>query len=225
MRPTPEFSRGSFVRSEIFYNPADIRKALKLLLDAADEIGNSDGYIYDIVDLTRQCMSDLSLEMHQKMSDAYNSKNYEEYKNISDKWLSAILDLDALLKTRREFLLGNWIEQSKRWATNNNESILYEWNARNLITLWGPRNSSLHDYAQKQWAGLMKDFYYPRWEMLIKQVKESLKSGTEFNSENFNSDVSAFEEDWTKQNNNYDTNPVGEPLDEALRLFKKYLSE
>jgi alpha-N-acetylglucosaminidase len=225
MRPTPEFSRGSFVRSEIFYNPEDIRKALKLLLEAADEIGNSDGYNYDIVDLTRQCMSDLSLEMHQKMSDAYNSKNYDEYKNISDKWLSAIIDLDALLKTRKEFLLGNWIGQSKQWATDKSESCLYEWNARNLITLWGPRNSSLHDYAQKQWAGLMKDFYYPRWEMLIAQVKESLKSGVEFNSENFNSDVSAFEESWTKQNNNYETNPVGNPIDEARRLFKKYLSE
>ncbi len=161
MRPTPEYSEGSFVRSEVFYDPADIRKALKFLLDASDEIGNSDGYKYDVVDLTRQCMSDLSVEMHKQMGAAFEEGNYNEYKKLGDKWLSAILDLDSLLSTRSEFLLGNWLEQSKLQATNESERKLYEWNARNLITLWGPRNSPLHDYAQKQWAGLMKDFIIP----------------------------------------------------------------
>ncbi len=225
MRPTPEFSQGSFVRSNLFYDSAEIRNALKLLLEASDEIGNSDGYKYDVVDLTRQCMSDLSVEMHKQMGAAYISGNYEEYKKICDKWLSAILDLDKLLSTRREFLLGNWLEQSKKWATNKEEKNLYEWNARNLITLWGPRNSSLHDYAQKQWAGLMKDFYYTRWKMLIKQVELSLKSGKKFDEEDFNTKVTAFEERWTKKNNNYPTEPTGNPLYEAKRIFNKYLTK
>ena len=225
MRPTPDFSRGSFVRSDIFYNPADIRKALRLLLEAADEIGNSDGYNYDIVDLTRQCMSDLSLEMHSQMEAAYNSKKLFEYKSISEKWLTAILDLDSLLGTRKEFLLGNWIEPAKHWATDKNESNLYEWNARNLITLWGPRNSPLHDYAQKQWAGLMKDFYYTRWNMLIEQIKQELESGSEFDSEKFRLNVTDFEEKWTNQNNSYPTEPIGNSLNEAKRIFKKYFAE
>ena len=225
MRPTPEYSEGSFVRSKVFYNPEDIRKALKFLLEASEEIGNSDGYKYDIVDLTRQCMSDLSVEIHKRMGTAYQAGNYKEYKNVSDKWLSAILDLDSLLGTRREFLLGNWLEQAKKLATDKNERRLYEWNARNLITLWGPRNSPLHDYAQKQWAGMMKDFYYPRWKMLIEQVERSLKSKTKFNYKKFELDITAFEEGWTKQNNNYRTEPTGNPVEEAKRIFKKYFAE
>lgn len=223
MRPTLEFSRGSFVRSEIFYNPDDIKKALKLLMEASDEIGNSDGYNYDLVDLTRQCMSDLSLEMHKQMESAFNTKNYAEYKRISGKWLDAIIDLDSLLSTRKEFLLGNWIEQSKKYATNENESSLYEWNARNLITLWGDRNSGLHDYAQKQWAGMMKTFYYPRWELLINQGRNCLISGAEFNKDDFKQKVVNFEVSWTKQRNKFTTQPVGNSISEVKRIFNKYI--
>jgi Alpha-N-acetylglucosaminidase (NAGLU). len=32
------------------------------------------------------------------------------------------------------------------------EKQLYEYNARNQITLWGPRGEIV-DYANKQWAG------------------------------------------------------------------------
>lgn len=32
------------------------------------------------------------------------------------------------------------------------ESDLYEYNARNQITLWGP-SGEIKDYANKQWAG------------------------------------------------------------------------
>lgn len=224
MRPTPEFSRGSFVRSKLFYKPADLRHALRLLLEASPEIGNSDGYRYDIVDLTRQCMSDLSVEMHRKMGAAYKEGDYKDYKRISSKWLSAILDLDSLLSTRREFLLGNWLQKAKRWASSKSEKNLYEWNARNLITLWGPRNSPLHDYAQKQWAGMLRDFYYPRWAMLIRKLKDCLKYGEKFDAEKYNSEVTAFEENWTHQNNIYRSKPVGNSIIEAKKLFRKYLN-
>ncbi|MDP3683670.1 MAG: alpha-N-acetylglucosaminidase C-terminal domain-containing protein, partial [Ignavibacteria bacterium] len=123
-----------------------------------------------------------------------------------------------------EFLIGNWIELSKQWATNESEKQLYEWNARNLITLWGDRNSKLHDYAQKQWAGMMKDFYYPRWEMLIEQAKVSLQNGKDFDKENYNQKVMEFEETWTKQTKTYNTKPSGNSIQEAKRIYQKYFA-
>jgi hypothetical protein len=48
------------------------------------------------------------------------------------------------------------------------EKDLYEWNARVQITTWGNRSASeqgkLHDYAHKEWNGILKDFYYMRWK-------------------------------------------------------------
>ena len=157
------------------------------------------------------------------MAAAIENKNIEEYEKISDKWLSAILDLDSLLATRREFLLGNWLEPAKKWAANEKEANLYEWNARNLITLWGDAHSGLHDYAQKQWAGMMKDFYYPRWKMLIDQVKKSLVSNKKFSIEEYNKQVIAFEENWTKQENMYPTTATGNSVDKSQNVFDKYL--
>jgi len=38
------------------------------------------------------------------------------------------------------------------------EKDLYEYNARNQVSLWGPRGELL-DYADKHWASLMKYYY------------------------------------------------------------------
>lgn len=225
MRPTPNFSGGSFVRSELFYEPEKIREALKLMLEASTELGESDAFQYDLVDLTRQCMSDLSLELHHELDKAYKAGNAAELKLVGDRWLEAILDLDRLLATRPEFLLGNWLEPAKKWATTPEERLLYEWNSRNLITLWGDKHSPLHDYAQKQWSGLMKDFYYPRWEAMLTQVTSDLKAGKSFDQRSFNANIATWEEQWTKQTNTYPTKPTGNPVTEAQIIYRKYLSK
>ena len=48
-----------------------------------------------------------------------------------------LIDMDELLSTDSRFLLGSWLEQAKTKATNDEEKTIYEWNARNQITLWG----------------------------------------------------------------------------------------
>lgn len=38
-----------------------------------------------------------------------------------------------------------------------------------LITYWGTDNPGtlISDYSNREWAGLLKDFYLPRWEWFI----------------------------------------------------------
>ncbi len=72
-----------------------------------------------------------------------------------------IEELDRLLASRKEYLLGEWIANAIRWAENEEERKLYQWNARNIITLWGTECTEgqfddLNGYAQKQWSGLFK---------------------------------------------------------------------
>ena len=61
-------------------------------------------------------------------------------------FLDILEDLDRILATNRNFLLGPWLESAKNLATNNREKKLYEFNARNQITLWGPYGQIL-DYG------------------------------------------------------------------------------
>lgn len=56
--------------------------------------------------------------------------------------------------------------------------MLYELNAKSLITTWGSYNQSetggLHDYSNRQWSGLIGDFYKPRWELWVDERKKEL---------------------------------------------------
>ena len=61
-------------------------------------------------------------------------------------FLDILEDLDRILATNKNFLLGPWLESAKALATNSQERKLYEFNARNQITLWGPDGQIL-DYG------------------------------------------------------------------------------
>ena len=52
--------------------------------------------------------------------------------------LNLLEGMDVLLGTDPHFLLGNWLEAAKAIGTTDDEKKLYEYNARNQITLWGP---------------------------------------------------------------------------------------
>ena len=54
-----------------------------------------------------------------------------------------LIDMEDLLATDSRFLLGNWLENAKSKATNQFEINLFEWNARNQITLWGTNSSEI----------------------------------------------------------------------------------
>ena len=59
--------------------------------------------------------------------------------------LGLFTDLDMLLGTDAHFLLGRWISDAKALAHNEDERKLYEFNARNQVTLWGPTGQVLFE--------------------------------------------------------------------------------
>jgi len=59
-------------------------------------------------------------------------------RHYSQELLDLLLDVDTLLATDEHFLLGVWLENAKNMSTSDRERRLYEYNARNQITLWGP---------------------------------------------------------------------------------------
>ena len=59
-------------------------------------------------------------------------------RHYSQELLELLLNIDKLLATDEHFLLGVWLESAKNMSTGDQERRLYEYNARNQITLWGP---------------------------------------------------------------------------------------
>ena len=118
------------------------------------------------------------------MVASYQGKNRTGLVNNATIFLDLLDDLDRVLATNANFMLGSWIESAKGMATNANEEALYEFNARDQLTLWGP-DSWIVDYAAKQWSGLVSDYYKPRWTLFFTTLHDCLVNGSQFDQGNF----------------------------------------
>jgi len=205
-------------------NALKIAQAWEQLLQSSKELGKIDSYQFDLVNVTRQVLSSLSDPLKRRMIAAFQEKDKRTFASASRDFLQLFKDMDELLASREEFLLGKWLEDAKRWGGDENEKRQYEWNARNVLTLWGGRDSSLHDYARKEWSGLIAGFYLPRWRMLIDRMDNSLKENKPFDGEAFQRDVRQWEEDWTHGNESFSSAPSGDPAALARKMYDKYFT-
>jgi alpha-N-acetylglucosaminidase len=215
--------RGEWVTPDIAYRPLDLVHAWELMVDCSDELGKTDGFRYDLVDVGRQVLSNLSTQIHMQLIEAFARKDPGEFHRARKLFIALLNDLDLLVGTREEFLLGKWIAQARAWGKTDSERSLMEWNARNQITLWGDRNSPLHEYARKEWSGLIGRFYLPRWERYLIELETAMRTGSQVNDSLFNEQIKIWEEKWTRSNDQYPSAPQGDPIDASRRLLTKYL--
>ena len=220
-RPTFDSST-VWTRTKLNYPPKDFLPAWDYFIAAADRCKYSDGFQYDLVDITRQVLANYADTVHAKLVRAYRNKDQAAYKKYSDEFLQIITDMDSLLGTRKDFLLGQWISDARSFGATPEEKALYERNARDLITLWGDTNSPLHEYSCRQWSGLLRDFYKKRWEKFFEMTTGSLDSGKDFDQAAFGKWISNWEWQWVNKRTDYPLEPVGNSIDESIRLYKKY---
>jgi alpha-N-acetylglucosaminidase len=209
------------------YDESELGRALGLLLDAEPRLKQSDAYQYDVVNLTRQVLGSLGLPMVNAVEDAFTRRDRPALIAAEQRVTGLLADLDTLVGTRPEFLLGPWLEDAKRWGTTDAERRLYEWNARNIITLWGHKctegqNDDLNLYAYKQWQGMFSDYYLPRWQAFFRRLNQSLDADTPFDRAPFAADMCAWEQAWSQRTDSFPTEPAGDALAISQRLFEKY---
>jgi alpha-N-acetylglucosaminidase len=204
------------------YDNSQLALAWQNLLDCADQLGSIDTYRFDLAHVGRQVLANLANEFRRDAAAAYHRKDRRALTDAGAHFGQLLRDVDELLATREEFLLGQWLAAAKRWATNDQQRQLYEWNARTIITLWGPQDCTLHDYANKQWAGMLTGFYLPRWEQFFKQVDTAMAEGKPFDGEAFQNALCDWELQWTHRNDPCPATPRGNTVAVSRRLFQKY---
>jgi alpha-N-acetylglucosaminidase len=226
------FVTGRHYRSEPKppYPDSLLWQALDSLLAAAPALGGSDAYRYDVVNLSRQVLGGLGLPLIRRVEQAYERKDRAALLLAEGRVTSLLADLDTLTRTRPEFLLGRWIAQAKRWGTNDAERRLYEWNARNLITLWGTKctegeNDDLNLYAYKEWEGMFSSYFLPRWEAFFARLNASLENDTPFDRAPFAEESCEWEQRWSRDTTAFRTAPAGDPVATAERLVRRWRAE
>ena len=218
-RPGPVKSLLTWGPIQRRYDPAVLVEAWQLLLREVDTFGKIPTFRYDLIDVTRQVLSNLGLWQYYRMVNALEAKDSGVVKHETSLFLELILDQDRLLATQHEFLLGKWISEARGFGTTPADKDLLEQNARTLVTVWGPElpAQSLHDYSNREWSGLLKSFYYERWKLWIdSQLKVLVGQSTE------SIDWFKWEEAWTHQRNTFPSTPVGDSIAQVKRIAEKY---
>jgi len=219
----PTFNKDSrWTSTTLDYNPKDLLPAWKLLINCSPQLKNSDGFQYDVVDVTRQVLATYANQLQQEIAVDYKDKNLESFKSKSDFFLNLLDDIDRLLLTRKDFLLGKWVNDAKRMGTNEYEKLQFERNAKTLITLWSDKDANLHEYACKQWAGMIKSFYKLRWEQFFKYAVSCLKENKTFDEKWFDDEMKEWEWAWVNNQEKFTEIPSGNAVEIANNLFKKY---
>ena len=165
MRPSLTAGRvSSWAASTWYWDFADLRTAFYEMLSVSDALADNDNYRYDLVDIARQALADYGKELLDEMKASSGTVR----ENLANRFLALLMDQDRLLGTRSELRLGRWLSSARALGALSTEKDLYEKNARMLLTTWGDRaqceQGGLHDYANREWNGLLSSYYYPRWK-------------------------------------------------------------
>lgn len=200
----------------ITYNPEDLLDAWSDFYKAAVDdpaLWDNTAYAFDLTDITRQVMANAFYPLYRQFIHAANhslaSFSESEAQSTSGSMINLLEDLDAVLSSSEDahFNLAAWIASARAWTAStsqdsnssrpNDLADFYEYNARNQITLWGP-NGEINDYASKQWDGLIRSYYVPRWKIF---VEYTLNSTTAVDGENeaLSNALLRFEEAWQRQ--------------------------
>ena len=209
----------SWSEMEEFYNPDDVIRAARLMVEASHEVKANDNFRYDLVDVTRQAIAEQARYVYDEVVAAYKAKDRKMFDYTTKRFLDILLQQDRLLSSMPDFMVGGWIRSARNLGQNEQERNHYEWNARVQITTWGNRSAAerggLREYAHKEWNGVLADFYYPRWKAYFEALAATL-DGKPMKDIDFY----AMDEKWTLLHNVYPYEAQGDAVEFAQTAFE-----
>lgn len=207
-----------------WYDSWNIKEALQLILSSKKMVPPDKYGVYehDLVDITRQFLQQSIDEIYVNLRSAYHEDDVMRYEYLTELMLQMIDEMECILASGVNFLLGTWIEDAKRSAPDQDKRRYYEFNARNQITVFGP-NALAPDYAAKQWSGLVEDYYKPRWVLFHNLVIAAMKENRKFDEDSFMQRVAEeIELPFSNQTKLYLSKPVGNSWIIAKKIFDKW---
>ncbi|KAG0301505.1 hypothetical protein BGZ98_008286 [Dissophora globulifera] len=176
---------------------------------------NESSFRYDIVDVTREIMVAVVIPgLHKELVDAYKAKDLARTRSWGNLILESIKDTDRILATHTHFMLGPWINAARISAkivqstsptlnatiNTTGYADYIEHSARNQITWWGPTGQQgLDDYASKEWSGLVKGYFYPRWQIFVDRLVTAVKDGHTLDYKAYLADSLKVQADWIRR--------------------------
>lgn len=176
----------------------------------------------DLTSIGKQVLGNHFTSIRNHFTEAYKKGDLSKMKEYGSEMLELIDDIDELLASNPNNLVGKWISDAKAFAKNDSEKKYYEQDARKIISVWGEKGHELNDYANRSIAGLMKDYYGGRWKIFIDAAIQSIENKTDFNDKEVLQQVDEFSNNWSQSTNYYTNQPVGNCREISKKLYLKY---
>jgi len=174
---------GRDVRKVSTWAPTTINRGVGFFADAAEaylaaapRLADEPLYRLDLGDTARCVLVESFRPALEAAMAAYDEGDLAAFDARSGAVLDILRDCDRLMAAEKESLLGRWLADARAKGETPEERAALERDARTLITTWcGMAPAALNDYSNRQWAGLIADYYLPRWETFFRIHREVLR--------------------------------------------------
>ncbi|XP_058128418.1 alpha-N-acetylglucosaminidase [Anopheles ziemanni] len=209
----------------VWYDINAFNQGVQLLLSFAEDTNCNELCKHDLVDVTRQLLQNTADALYLTLMADYKRRDVTRFRGHATLFLELLFDLDRLLLTNEHFLLGPFLESAKSFGETSLERQKYEYNARVQLTLWGPQGQIV-DYANKQWAGMVRDFFRARWSIFLDELDRALISNGTINETKIREKIfRTVELPFTTDNRHYNTSAVGNTVETARFAYDKWLGK
>lgn len=161
-------SASTWGNSTLFYLPDSTAKAAALMEQHFDKYSENKNFVYDYIDIKRQANADEANRLLRSINTYREQSEADSVEHLSQQFLALILRQDSLLSLLPETSVDSWIKAAEDMGVDEASKSLYRKNAAMLVTVWGDSIASnaggLHDYSHREWGGLIRELYYPRWK-------------------------------------------------------------
>jgi len=182
-------------------------------------------YLKDLVRLEKQVLANLAVSFRDSIATAYYAKDKKAFQKYTGLFISLSDDVDTLVSTQNDLLLGNWVNQARDFGSTEAEKNYYEKDARVLITTWGGKGNGITDYAAKDWSGLISTYYKARWGLFFSYLSKTIQQGTAPDMKIFDTQRATFDWQWTSKNlseQNFISKPTGNTFEICEALYRKW---
>ena len=158
----------------LHYDNRDLCRALEKML--ASEGDYTDGYAFDVCDVTRQVLSNYARRLYVGVMEGYHRRDGRLFETATNAFLRVLSDMDRLLSARPEFSLHRHVYTAGNRAEGKNDQQNFELALLAALTLYGPMQEPLnYDLRWKEWSDLTGDYYAKRWHAFFTMLAQHFK--------------------------------------------------
>lgn len=202
-RPDTGFiiSASTWGSKKLPYDTTIFYSAAACFAKAAAKFSSSETYRYDLTDIWRQVIALKARRPYADLMKAFNEHNTVAFKTNKEQFIALLQLQNRWTATNTGFCVRTWLQQAINMLPDEKDKALALWNAKVQITYWGHSSNPAtlgHDYANKEWSGLLSDYYLPRWLAFFDYAEKRLQGESPAWPDFF-----GMEKAWTEKSDSY----------------------